>query len=160
MFTEIESQVQEHPETPEALIENELIKLQDGSMIIPQLKENEFEVNINSIRHKFGLNTIETAAETLSNLLDDANITGALEIKLENEIGEFEVNDEAVSEQDDESSEEEDDDSEIEQLSDSQLKKYEESLHFQDESSESEHEAEPKKPRRKYRKSDDEKLFE
>lgn len=127
--------------------------------ISQQPKEFEYERHIVSIRHKFGLKPLEMPLEALSNLFDESNITGALEIKLESDIGEFEVvHDELSDDQDmSESSEEEEDESEIEQLSDSQLKKHEES---RDEDSSSDGHEERKKRRKKYRKSDEEKLFE
>lgn len=157
MFMEIEQQSLQPPE-----LEQEQFPRLDCA-IPPPLppKEFEYENSINSVRQKFGLKPLETNIEQLSELFDESNITGALQIKLESDIGDFELQ-EGLSEDDanlSESSEEEEDDSEIEQLSDSQLRKHEESVQFQDESSESDRE-ERKKRKRKYRKSDEEKLFE
>lgn len=128
----------------------------------PSQLDNQIE-NLNIVRQKYGLDLLETPAEQLSSLFDESNITGALEIKLESDICDFEA---ALSEEQNEeqhlseSSEEEDEDeSEIEQLSDSHYRKHEESLQFQGESSDSDGE-QRKRRKKKYRKSDEEKLFE
>jgi hypothetical protein len=131
---------------------------------------SEYERNINSIRHKFGLSVLAySAAEpqveaALTNLFDE----GALEIKIESEVGDFddeEVHDALSEDRESIISESSEDDeeieslSDIEQLSDSQFKKHEESLQFQDES-DSGQEERLKKRRKKYKKSDEEKLFD
>lgn len=161
MFMEIEQiehHQQQHPETTEELLD-EVSQLQDCSIPPPQHKEYEYESNVNSVRHKFGLKPLEMPVETLSSLFDESNIAGALEIKMESDIGEFDVHDALSEDHEFSESSEEEDDSEIEQLSDSQLRKHEELLQFQEESSDSERE-ERKKHKKKYRKSDEEKLFE
>lgn len=162
MFIEIEQveQLQQqqqqhqtiHPENPELLVQDE------------NAQPNKFDYNehILSIRVKFGLQPSLTPGETLSNLFSEPdNITEALEIKLESDIEDFDVQD-ALSEDQEEisesSEEDEEEDSEIEQLSDSQLRKHEE-LQLLNETSESGRE-DKKKRKRKYRKSDEEKLFE
>lgn len=167
MFMEIEQveYQQQQPDVPE--LQDQILQVpqshpqpQDCAIAAPEPKEHEYESHINSVRHKFGLKPLEMTAETLNNLFDESNITGALEIKLESDLGDFEAHDTLSDDQDfSESSEEEEDESEIEQLSDSQLRKHEESHQYQNESSESEHE-ERKKLKKKYRKSDEEKLFE
>lgn len=159
MFTELSEveqvEQQQHPED-QKFIQDE----------VSQPKEYELERSVLSIRQKFGLKPIipPFPTEALSNLFDeqdnDGIISTALEIKLESEIGDFDVQDALSEDQEQsESSEEEDDESEIEQLSDSQLRKHEESLQFQDDSSDSGRE-DRKKLKKKPRKSDEEKLFE
>lgn len=149
-MAEVEQQFMQHPET---MAPDEIAQLTVSEMPQPLPKEYEYEKSLNSVRQKFGLKPLETQVEVLINLFDES-ITGALEIKLESDIEEEDENDDHdVSESD-----EEEDESEIEQLSDSQLRKHEESLH-QGESSEAERE-QPKRRKRKYRKSDEEKLFE
>lgn len=160
MFIEIEQaeQLQQqqlqalHPEHPELLVQDENA----------QSKEFDYSGHILSIREKFGLKPLVTPVETLSSLFEEQdNITGALEIKLESDIEDFDVQD-ALSEDQEEisesSEEDEEEDSEIEQLSDSQLRKHEE-LQLLNETSELGRE-DRKKRKRKYRKSDEEKLFE
>ena len=161
MFLEIEQveYQQQHPDAAE--LHDQILQvsqLQDCAMPSSQPKQ-EYESVLNSVRHKFGLKPLEMTVETLNNLFDESNITGALEIKLESDIGEFEAHDALSDDQDYSESSEEEDESDIEQLSDSQLRKHEETHQYQDESSESEHE-ERKKLKKKYRKSDEEKLFE
>lgn len=161
MFMEIEQvKYQQHPDVPD-LQTLQVSQLQDCAIPPPELKKHEYENHLNSVRHKFGLKPFEMTV--LNNLFDESNITGALEIKLESDIGDFETHDALSDDQDFSESSEEEDESEIEQLSDSQLRKHEESHQsrhqFQDESSESEHE-ERRKSKKKYRKSDEEKLFE
>jgi hypothetical protein len=160
MFIEIEQQ-----KTPEVSMNQE--GNQESCVdSTEQPNDLEYEKMINDTRQKFGLKPLEIQVESLSNLFDESNITGALEIKLESDAGDFEIADALSEEQEHcESSEEEEeeeddeDESEIEQLSDSQLKRHEESLQYNNESSDSGRE-ERKKRRKKYRKSDEEKLFE
>lgn len=130
-----------------------------------EISQNEEldEKMINNIRHKYGLEVLETQVEQFNVLFDESNVTGALEIKLESDLCDFdstELSEEHILSESsgEEEEEEEEDESGIEQLSDSQLKKHDESLQFQ-ESSESDHEK-CKKRRKKYRKSEEEKLFE
>lgn len=163
MFLEIEqieNHQQQHPEVQEDfLIRDELPQLQ--ACVVPQTqpKESDYEKNINSIRQKFGLKPLEMPVENLNSLFDESNITGALEIKMESDLGEFDTTDALSEDHEYSESSEEEDDSEIEELSDSQLRKHDELLQFRDESSDSEQE-ERKKHKKKYRKSDEEKLFE
>lgn len=139
---------------------------QEEVMRIKECSVSEYEKSVNSVREKFGLTissysaTVEPQVEALTNLFDE----GALEIKLESEIGDFdEVHDTLSEDQESintESSEDEDEnESDIEQLSDSQLKKHSESLQFHDDSSDS-GKFERNKRKKKYKKSDEEKLFE
>lgn len=151
-MAEVEQQFMQHPEA--LMASDEIAQLAVSEMPPPLPKEYEYEKTLNSVRQKFGLKPLETQVEVLINLFDES-ITGALEIKLESDIEEEDENDDHdASESDDE----EEDESEIEQLSDSQLRKHEESLH-QGESSDTERE-QPKRRKKKYRKSDEEKLFE
>lgn len=162
MFLEIEQIEHQHqPEvnSQEMLIHDDISQLQDCEIPPALHKEFEYEKSVNSVRHKFGLQPLEMQVEAISNLFDETNITGALEIKLESDTGDFEAHDVLSDDQEEfsESSEEEDD-SEIEQLSDSQLRKHEERLQSGREQSPDLEDR--KKTKRKYRKSDEEKLFE
>lgn len=152
-MAEVEQQFMQHPEA--LMAPDEIAQLTVSEMPPPLPREYEYEKSLNSLRLKFGLKPLETQVEVLINLFDES-ITGALEIKLESEIEEEDENDDHDLSESDE--EEEEDESEIEQLSDSQLRKHEESLH-QGESSDTERER-PKMRKKKYRKSDEEKLFE
>lgn len=161
MFIEIEQiDQQQEPEvdTQEMSIQDDIAQLQNCEIPPDLHKEFEYEKSVNSVRHKFGLQPLETQVEALNHLFDESNITGALEIKLESDAGEFDAHDTLSDDQEEfsESSEEEDE-SEIEQLSDSQFRKHEESLQFRERSLDLE---ERKKLKRRYRKSDEEKLFE
>lgn len=160
MFIEIEQIELQQPEVDpqDILIQDDIAQLQNCEIPPDLHKELEYEKNVNSVRHKFGLQPLEIQVEALNNLFDESNITGALEIKLESDAGDFDGHD-ALSEDEEEFSEssEEEDESEIEQLSDSQFRKHEESLQFRDRSVDVE---ERKKLKRRYRKSDEEKLFE
>lgn len=159
MFLEIE-QV-EVPEHPEEIFE---LETEDSKLQVVASNQQaciqEYDENINNIRKKFGLATLETPAESLKNLLVETNLAGALEIKLESEIVEFEGQ-EVVSGYS-ESEEDEEDDSDIEQLSDSQLRKHEQLMLNQTQSSESDQEVQSVqvKRKKKYRKSNDEKMFD
>lgn len=144
----VQQQQLQNPETPELLIQDEMV----------QSKEFNFDVHILSVRDKYGLKPL-VPVETLGGLFDEQdNITGALEIKLESDIEDFDAQDALSDDQEEisESSEEEEDESEIEQLSDSQLRKHEESRSELSESGRDERQ----KRKKKYRKSDEEKLFE
>lgn len=165
MFLELEQfeSLAVEEEKPEALLGDDL-KVESNEILAPPLRVLGHEQNINSVRHKFGLKTLESAMEEeFASILDESHTTGALEIKLESEIAEFEATDAFSEGQDDhsESSEEEEESEteDIEQLSDSQLRRHEDSLQLQEESSDSDLEQQPRR-RKKYRKSDDEKLFE
>lgn len=145
----IQQQQLQNPESPELLIQDEMV----------QSKELNFDVHIVGVRDKYGLKPL-VPVETLSGLFDEQdNIAGALEIKLESDIEDFDAQD-ALSDDQEENSEsseeEEEDESEIEQLSDSQLRKHEESRSELSESGRDERQ----KRKKKYRKSDEEKLFE
>jgi hypothetical protein len=110
----------------------------------------EHDQNVNKIREKFGLpSTIEDAIQpmTITNLFDE----GALEIKLEND--EFGVPDALAENQEISDSSEEEEESEIDDLSDKN------ELKFREESSDSGPD-ERKRERKKYKKSEEEKLFE
>lgn len=160
MFLEIEQvEMPEHPAPDVFELETEDSKLQEA-VSVQQACIQEYEESVNSIRKKFGLVTLETPAEALKTLLVETNLAGALEIKLESEIVDFE-GEEVVSGYS-ESEEDEEDDSEIEQLSDSQIRKHEQLMQNQEPSSESGQEVQSVqvKRKKKYRKSNDEKMFD
>lgn len=161
MFLEIEQvEMLEHPVQEVSELEAEGSKIQEVVSAEQAELFQEYEQTVNSIRRKFGLECLETPAEALKNLLVDTNLSGALEIKIESEMGNFVVQ-EAVSGYS-ESEEDEEDDSEIEQLSDSQLLKHDQLMQSRAQSSESEQEVQsvPAKRKKKYRKSNDEKMFD
>lgn len=163
MFMEIEKvdyqQQTEAPQIQEIVTDSQLQSLcgEQAIELPTDFKEQVQENHLNNVRHKYGLKPLELSAETLCNLFDESKIASALEVKLESDNGEFEINDALSDDQEFVESSEEEDDSEIEQLSDSQLRRHEE-LHPRDDSSESE--PNERKKSKKYRKSDDEKLFE
>lgn len=158
---EFQTQLPEPTEVQDQM--NQVSQLQDSQLqdcaMPPSEPKLEYENYVNDVRHKFGLKPLDMSVEVLNNLFDESNITGALEIKLESDLGDFEAHDTLSDDQEFSESSEEEDESEIEQLSDSQLRKHEETHQYQEESSESEHE-ERKTKKKKYRKSDEEKLFE
>lgn len=160
MFMEFEQfeQLQQQPqhlENPELLIQSELVE-----------PKYDYEEHIMSIREKFGLKPLVIPVETLNNIFDEQEqIAGALEIKLESDLGEFDVqnvlpeNQEDISDSSEEEDEEDDDDSDIEQLSESRLIKHEEDLQLLTDTLEPDRD-DQKRKKKKYRKSDEEKLFE
>lgn len=126
----------------------------------------DYEKNLNHIRNRYGLKELkdETHDSIIGNIFDETNITGALEIKLESEIGDFEEDEpdeENMLSGEEESEETEEDESDIEELSDSQIKRRlsNDGFDYQEESSDSERK-ERRRKRKKYKKSEDEILFE
>lgn len=161
MFLEIEQvEVLEHPAPEISELEVEGSKIQEIVSTEHVECVQEYEEIVNNIRKKFGLVCTETPAEALKKLLVETDLAGTLEIKLESEMDDFEVQ-EAVSGYS-ESEEEEEDDSEVAQLSDSQLRKHDELMQSQGQSSESDREVQSVqvKRKKKYRKSNDEKMFD
>jgi hypothetical protein len=161
MFLEIDHQLNQ-----QNLEQN--LQLPECSEDLP--KQSEIETTLSNARHKFGLKPLEVQVGSIGNLFDETNIIqGALEIKLESDVGDYEVtehysdvqdfSDSSSEDDEEEEEEEEEDDSEIEELSDSQLRKHEDSLQLKDESSDSGQE-DRKSRKRKCRKSSEEKLFE
>jgi len=136
-----------------------------------------YEKNVNNIRNRFGLKVLEDKnQEILESLFQESNIiSGALEIKIENNldlrIGDdsnlsskvFDDNDETEDEEEmlEEELYIESEISTIEELSESKLSlKYDQVESEEEILSESEQQLLKTKKRRKYRKSDEEQLFE
>lgn len=163
MFIEIDHQLSQ-----QNLEQN--FQVPECSEIAP--RPSEIDITLSNVRHRYGLKPLEVQVEAIENLFDETNIIqGALEIKLESDVGDYEImedqlsvhssdeEDEEDEDDEEEEEEEEEDESEIEELSDSQLRKHEESLELKDELSDGTQE-ERKRRKRKYRKSNEEKLFE
>ncbi|KAL7016263.1 hypothetical protein ACKWTF_009983 [Chironomus riparius] len=161
----------------------ELLKEQDpANLLINQHSANySYEKNINNIRNRFGLKVLEDKnQEILESLFQESNIvSGALDIKIENNLDlridddsntsskDFDDNDEheeMLEEEDEEELDMESEISTIEELSESKLYlKYDqvESEEYDEEKlSDLEQHLIKTKKRRKYRKSDEEKLFD
>lgn len=157
----------------------ELLKDQDPTdLLINQDNaiDYSYEKNINNIRTRFGLKVLEDKnQEILESLFQDSNIiSGALEIKIENNLDlridddsntsskKFENNDDDEEEEEEMLEEEFDNESEtstIEELSESKLYlKHDQAV--SEEEMLSDQQMIKLKRRRKYRKSDEEKLFE
>ena len=154
-----------------------LLKEQDSAdLLINQDSaiDYSYEKNVNNIRNRFGLKVLEDKnQEILESLFQESNIiSGALEIKIENNL-DLRIDDDSNASskdfddeemlEDDEELDMESEISTIEELSESKLYlKYDQIESEEDEQklSDSEQHLMKTKRRRKYRKSDEEKLFE
>lgn len=152
----------------------ELLKDQDPTDILinqDSAIDYSYEKNVNNIRNRFGLKVLEDKnQEILESLFQESNIiSGALEIKIENNL-DLRIGDDSnpsskeFDEEDEEEMLEEELDIEseistIEELSESKLYLKHDQIESEEELL-SDQQLIKSKRRRKYRKSDEEKLFE
>lgn len=152
----------------------ELLKDQDPTDILinqDSAIDYSYEKNVNNIRNRFGLKVLEDKnQEILESLFQESNIiSGALEIKIENNL-DLRIGDDSntsskeFDEEDEEEMLEEELDIEseistIEELSESKLYLKHDQIESEEELLSNQQLIKSKR-RRKYRKSDEEKLFE
>lgn len=159
MFIELLNGEEQQQVIQQSSIENDT---EQKAILETQESVSLSESCLNDIRNKFGLKVMEKDDdEQVLGIFDESNITGALEIKLESEIGDFEDEHDEQDALSEETEDTEEDESDIEELSFSQIKRRIslDSHGYRDESSDSDRK-ERRRRKKKYNKTEDEILFE